>query len=292
MVREKEFSSLQGLMGREYARASGEAGEVAPAIFEHYLPRFAGDVLPETGTGTVLALADKVDSLVGCFGAGLVPTGSADPYALRRQATGLVRILLEKGIHLSVSELVAAAMRLYGDKLSVGEGELKESVSTFIRQRLQTLLVEAGGRTDMVESVLDAGIDDLALVTARLEALKRFETDQRFPILVTAFKRAYNITKGGAAGEVTERLFEDKAESDLYGAYQAILPEFRPLVAAKRFGEAMDLLLGLAVPIDTFFSSVMVMVDDEALRRNRLNLLGAITVCFLQIANLSRMESS
>lgn len=292
MVREKEFSSLQGLMGCEYARVGGEKAEVARAIFEHYLPKFAGDALPETAGGTVLALADKVDSLVGCFGIGLVPTGSEDPYALRRQATGLVRILLEKGIHLSVSELVAVSTKLYGGKLSVGEQELRESLASFIKQRLQTLLVDAGSRADMVESVLDVGVDDLALVTARLEALKKFEADRRFPVLVTAFKRAYNITKGEVGGEVAPRLFQDKAEGDLHGVYESILPEFNSLVAAKRFEEAMNLLLELAIPIDTFFTSVMVMVEDESLKRNRLNLLGAITRRFLEIANLSKMESS
>ncbi|HVP57860.1 MAG TPA: glycine--tRNA ligase subunit beta [bacterium] len=292
MVREKEFASLQGVMGREYARVAGEAGEVAQAIFEHYLPRFAGDILPATTTGTVLALADKLDSLVGCFGVGLVPTGSEDPYALRRQATGLVRILLEKGIHLPVSEMVAVATRFYGGKLSVRETDLRQSLSGFIGQRLETLLVEAGNRVDMVKSVLDVDLDDMALATARLEALKKFETDQRFPVFVTAFKRAYNITKGDVSGEVAPHLFQDKAESDLHASYLAILPEFKSLVAEKRFEEAMNLLLGLARPIDTFFTSVMVMAEDEGLKRNRLNLLGTITRRFLEIANFSKMESS
>jgi len=140
--------------------------------------------------------------------------------------------------------------------------------------------------------VLDVGLDDLALVTARLAALKQFEADRRFPVLITAFKRAYNITKGEVAGEVVPRLFQDKSEGDLHGVYEAMLPEFNSLVAEKRFGEAMNLLLGLAVPIDTFFTSVMVMVEDESLRRNRLDLLGAITRRFLEIANFSKMESS
>jgi glycyl-tRNA synthetase beta chain len=292
MVREKEFSSLQGLMGCEYARVAGEPSEVALAIFEQYLPRFAGDALPETATGTVLALADKVDSLVGCFGIGLVPTGSEDPYALRRQATGLVRLLVEKSIHLSMSDLLGVAAGLYGGKLSTGEPELKATLSGFIKQRLQTLFVEAGNRPDMVESILDVGLDDLALATARLEALKKFEADQRFPVLVTAFKRAYNITKGEVAGDVVPGLFQDNSERDLHGAYEAMLPQFNSLVAEKRFEEAMNLLLGLAAPIDTFFMSVMVMAEDERLKRNRLNLLGTITRCFLKIANLSKMESS
>ena len=292
MVREKEFSSLQGLMGEEYAKASGEDHEVARAIFEHYLPRFAGESLPETAAGTVLALADKIDSLVGCFGVGLVPTGSEDPYGLRRQATGFARILIEKGIHLSVGDLVGDCTRLYGDRLSASETELKESVSSFVRQRLATLLVEAGSRADMVESVLDAGIDDPALVASRLEAVKEFEADERFKILVTAFKRAYNITKGEVTGEVAVDLFEDQAETDLFKAYQEVLPQFNSMISTRRFRDAMHLLLELALPIDTFFGKVMVMVEDQSLKRNRLNLLGTITRRFLEIANFSRMESS
>lgn len=292
MVREKEFASLQGVMGQEYARASGEDAEVARAIFEHYLPRFAGDVLPEAATGTVLALADKIDSLVGCFGVGLAPTGSEDPYGLRRQATGFIRILTEKGIHLSLDDLVARSMALYGTRLTAAPDRLKADVLAFLRQRIATLLVDGGARADLVDSVLEAGMDDPALVTVRLAAVKEFEADERFGLLVTAFKRAFNITKGEVKGEVTESLFEHPAEGDLYSRYNGLLPAFDSLVAKRSFGEAMDLLLELARPIDTFFTSVMVMAENPRVRQNRLNLLGGITRCFLAIADFSRMESS
>jgi glycyl-tRNA synthetase beta chain len=292
MVREKEFASLQGAMGREYARASGEDGEVAEAVFEHYLPRFAGDVLPETATGTVLALADKIDSLVGCFGVGLAPTGSEDPYGLRRQATGFVRILSEKAIHLSMDDLISRSMSLYGKRLTVAPDRLRADVLAFLRQRIATLLVDGGARADLVDSVLEAGMDDPALVTVRLAAVKEFEADPRFGLLVTAFKRAFNITKGEVTGEVNESLFEHQAEGDLHSRYKALVPAFDSLIASRRFGEAMDLLLELAGPIDTFFTSVMVMAEDRQVRQNRLNLLGGITRSFLAIANFARMESS
>jgi glycyl-tRNA synthetase beta chain len=292
MVREKEFSSLQGLMGQEYAKALGEGEGVARAIFEHYLPRFAGDVLPETPAGIALALADKLDGLVGCFGIGLIPTGSEDPYALRRQATGFVRILMERGIHVSVGDLVSASIKLYRDGLQSSGAETGEKVLAFLRQRLQTLLVEAGSRADMVDGVLEAGFDDPALAAARLAAVKEFEADERFKVLVTAFKRAHNITKGEATGDVVEKLLEEKAEADLYASYRAILPGFNDLMSRKQFREAMALLLDIALPIDVFFGKVMVMVDRDDLKTNRLNLLGAITRRFLEIANFSRMESS
>lgn len=292
MIREKEFSSLQGLMGREYAQALGENEGVARAIFEHYLPRFAGDVLPETPAGIALALGDKLDSLVGCFGVGLIPTGSEDPYALRRQATGFVRILMERGIHVPVGDLVSASIGLYAGGLKAGRAETAEKVLAFLRQRLETLLVEAGNRADMVDSVLEAGFDDPALAAARLAAVREFESDQRFKVLVTAFKRAYNITKGEVTGEVVEGLLEEKAEADLYTSYRQILPEFNLLMGRKQFREAMALLLELALPIDVFFGKVMVMADRNDLKTNRLNLLGAITRRFLEIANFSKMESS
>ena len=290
MVREKEFSSLQGLMGKAYAAAACEAPEVAEAILEHYLPRFAGDILPSTPTGTVLALADKIDTLVGCFGIELIPTGSQDPYGLRRQATGFVRILMERGIHLGVADAVSEAYRLYDAGLPVSDHVVSEQLLGFLGQRVETLLVDGGERRDMVAAVVAVGIDDPALLTKRLSAVKTFEQDERFGTLVTAFKRAYNITKGEIEGEIDKGLLQDEAESDLYGAYESIHHKFNNLIYEQNFASALALLLELSVPIDVFFDQVMVMVDDERLRQNRLNMLGHITDLFLQIADFSRME--
>ncbi len=291
MVREKEFSSLQGTMGREYAGESGEDEEVSVAIYEHYLPRFAGDILPETEAGSMLALADKLDSIVGCFGVGLLPTGSEDPYALRRQAIGVVRILIEKEIHLKLDEACSTSIELYGDKLTAGRDDLREWLWDFFESRIQTLLVDAGNRPDMVASAL-GGADrtDPVMVATKLEAIKEFEKDERFGKLMTAFKRACNITKGMDGGEVDESLFEDAAEGELYRAYAGILDEFNSAIREKRFRDALQALLELAEPIDVFFDGVMVMAEDEKLKVNRLNLLGAITGLFLTIADFSRLE--
>jgi glycyl-tRNA synthetase beta chain len=291
MVREKEFSSLQGLMGMEYARALGEPDRVATAVFEHYLPRFAGDRLPETPEGMALALADKVDALVGCFGVGLVPTGSEDPYALRRQATGLVRILVEKTVHVSLSEAVQAAISLYGGRLKADSTGLEKQVLGFLRQRLQTVLVDSGRRPDIVESVLGSGFDDPAMVTARLDAVESFLDDERFPALLTAFKRACNITRDREGGEPDEALFESGAETELYRTYSRILSPYEEAIAERRFTDALRTLGDLAGPIDAFFDEVMVMAEDPELRRNRLDLLGGITGLFLRVADLSRIEA-
>ena len=298
MVREKEFSSLQGLMGREYALASGHDKEVAAAIFEHYLPRFAGDILPDTPTGQILALADKIDSIVGCFGVGLIPTGSEDPYALRRQATGVVRILVEKGIHLDVDSAVIKAKEIYGDRLTADEGERPPDVYRFLEQRLQTLLVDAGNRPDMVQSALrGAGVKDPLLMVKKLEAIKQFQDDERFETLITVFKRAWNISvsaskTGGKADDPDPALLDAEAESRLFKVYRYTQTKFKDLIENQDFHNALAALLELAGPINVFFDEVMVMVDDEKLKQNRLNLLGKITDLFLEIADFSSMDVS
>jgi glycyl-tRNA synthetase beta chain len=292
MVREKEFSSLQGLMGMEYARHSGEDKEVAAAIFEHYLPRFAGDVLPDTMTGSLLAVADKLDSIVGCFGIGLIPTGSEDPYALRRQGTGLTRILIEKRLPLPLGEAIRQSIQLYGDRLGHFDETPADAIETFLKQRIQTVLMDAGNRPGIAEGVIEQNDLVPALIADKVEAVREFESDPRFETLVTVFKRAYNITTTQeSGGSFDESLLKEKAEADLYGAYSKLKPEFDEFMAAREYGKAMELLLELAQPIDVFFTEVMVMVDDEALKLNRLSLLGTITGLFLKIADFSRVEA-
>lgn len=292
MVREKEFASLQGYMGGKYAEASGEAPEVSKGIFEHYLPRFADDMLPESECGLVVALADKVDTLTGCFGVGLIPTGSEDPYALRRQATGIARILIEREIHLSLSEIFGESIRLYGDKVGGEASDLEAKLIDFVKQRVETLLVERGHRYDLVAGVVDAGIDDPALIMKRIAAVEEFERHEKFASLITAFKRAHNITKGGFDGDPDPALFEDDAERDLFRAYRDILDDYHTYMREKDFRGALDILSGLSAPVDEFFDSVMVMTEDETLRTNRLRLLSRITHLFLAIANFSRLETS
>ena len=296
MVREKEFASLQGLMGKEYAAASGEDREVAAAIFEHYLPRFAGDILPSTPTGTVLALADKLDTLVGCFGAGMIPTGSQDPYGLRRQATGLVRILAEKGIDLDVEALIRFWIDAFGGILPAKDDDLQFRVVDFIEQRVETLMVDEGYRVDMVRAVAGGGSLNPAQIRKKLEDIHEFEPDPRFAVVMTAFNRAYNITmdvrKQVDEGEATvdRALLKEDAERNLYTSYQTILQGFADLVGEERYRDAMALLLELSSPIDVFFDEVMVMDKDEKLKRNRLHLLGNITALFLKIADFSQLE--
>jgi glycyl-tRNA synthetase beta chain len=223
---------------------------------------------------------------------GLIPTGSEDPYALRRQATGIARILIEREIHLSLSEIFGESIRLYSDKLGGEASDLEAKLIDFVKQRVETLLVERGYRYDLVAGVVDAGIDDPALIMKRIAAVEGFERREKFASLVTAFKRAHNITKGGFDGDPDPALFEDDAERDLFKAYRDILDDYHTYMREKDFRGALDLLSGLSAPVDEFFDRVMVMTEDEALRINRLRLLSRITHLFLAIANFSRLETS
>ena len=230
---------------------------------------------------------------------GLIPTGSEDPYALRRQAIGVVRILLEQGIHVDLEEAVIAAAGTYGKKLTGDTGSLPGEVYVFLEQRLQTLLVDAGNRADMVTSVLGAhgGVRDPLLMEKKLEAVKGFESDERFDTLITVFKRAFNICVstgklGPRVDDPDPSLFESEAESRLFKVYQDTQAKFKDLMESQDFHEGLAALLELAGPINVFFDEVMVMAEDEKLKQNRLNLLGRITNLFLEIADFSKMDVS
>lgn len=287
MVRDgKEFTELQGTMGREYALASGEPQSVAVAIYEHYLPRFAGDDLPGTRIGTILSIADKIDSIVGCFTAGLVPTGSQDPYALRRQAIGIVRMIDEKGLTLRFTDLVNEAARGHGVE---DGGELSESVLDFVRQRARVFYIDAGYAYDLVDAVLEASLDELSGVRPRLTALSHFRKNEDFAGLVIGARRVMNILKGqpthghdpGSLVEPSSLALEEaraRASVDVEGA-----------IGAGDFDRAVKELLRLRKPIDDFFDDVMVMVDDDGIRNMRLGLLAEVRRLFLLIADFARV---
>jgi glycyl-tRNA synthetase beta chain len=282
----KEFTELQGTMGREYALASGEDQSVAVAIYEHYLPRFAGDHLPDTSIGTILSIADKIDSIVGCFSAGLVPTGSQDPYALRRQAIGIVRMIDEKGLGLSLADLVAEAGRGYG----VDDGtELAGSVLDFVRQRARVFYMDAGYAYDLVDAVLEAWLDELSGVRPRLTALSHFRENEDFEGLVIGARRVMNILKGQPEHRYAASALIEPSSRALEKARARASVEVDRAVAGGDFDRAVKELLKLRKPIDNFFDDVMVMVEDEELRNIRLGLLAEVRRLFLQIADFARV---
>ncbi len=284
-----EFPSLQGQMGREYALLANEPEAVARAIREHYRPRFAADDVPGTDAGALVSLADKLDTLVGCFGIGLVPSGSEDPYALRRQALAVLAILLGKGYVVGLTEMVDEAMRLLSGKIERQDEACRREILDYFRGRLSWLLTNEGHRYDTVEAVLTAGFDRVPDAKARAEALSRFREDALFEPFTVVCKRAMNIIKDNRDGDVQEGLFKADAEGSLYGATQRLEAQIPSLTADAKYPDALHAIAALRDPIDAFFDGVMVMDEDEAVRRNRLALLTRVAALVAPIADFSKI---
>lgn len=285
-----EFPELQGVMGREYALRSGEEPEVAEGIFEHYLPRFAGDVLPATTVGRILSLADKLDTIVGCFTIGIQPTGSQDPYALRRQALGICNIILDGNYDFSLNEVVAKAQVLYSQKLlKAGRKEIIRELEEFFRQRMKTLLGDRGFAYDIVEAVLSAGKDDILGTVKRVEAMDCFRKEPAFNAVITAYNRANNLSRKFEETVVLPQLFHHSAEKELYEELNRIRQDVSEFVEKKDYSRAFLLVAALREPVDRFFEAVMVMVEDERIRDNRLALLKNVVALVAPLADLSKI---
>ncbi|HXC62128.1 MAG TPA: glycine--tRNA ligase subunit beta, partial [Nitrospiria bacterium] len=268
-----EFPKLQGIMGREYARIQGEPGAVAVAIGEQYLPRFAGDELPAGMAGKILSLADKMDTIAGCFGVGLVPTGSEDPYGLRRQAFGILQILVQGKHRLSLTVFVNEAIKHLKNRIKKDPAQLQRELRDFLQQRLESHLLSEVLRYDLIGAVLARRADDPYDVTLRANALARFRSQPGFKPLVLAAKRLSNILKETGAGEVHPEFFKESAENELYDS----LTKTQPLVEAKireqQYDDVLRLLTKLHEPIQLFFEKVLVMAPEDQIRQNRLALL-------------------
>ncbi|SJZ71518.1 glycine--tRNA ligase subunit beta [Selenihalanaerobacter shriftii] len=286
-----EFSKLQGVMGREYAKLSGEDEVVAEAIFEHYLPRHATDILPESTTGQLVSIADKIDNIVGCFGVGLIPTGSQDPYALRRQAQGIVRIILETELNLNLDELVENALTLLDDnnKLKRDADEVKEEVMGFFKQRLEWFMNKQDIRYDVRDAILATEFADIKDAFERAEALMEFREKEKFENLISAYNRARNLAVKTNNDQIDLELFTDSSEEELYNAYLTVQEKLQQLLNEKNYVSALHELVKLQEPIDKFFNSVMVMADDETVKENRLALLKNIVNIFTKVADLSEI---
>lgn len=284
-----EFPELQGVIGREYALKGGEDPEVAQAIFEHYLPRFSGDKLPETETGAILSLAEKLDNLVGCFSVGLLPTGTSDPFALRRQAIGLIQILISRGYRLSLKEAIGWAWDLLGSR--VEKPEAWEEVLTFVLGRFEGIMASEGYGKDEIAAVLEVQNDDLVDAQKRIRALHNFRSTEDFDSLAIAFKRVANILKGQDYPDVIrEDLFKEREEEALYRTYLKVKERVEPLLGQEDYEGALSVLVELRPVVDLFFDKVLVMAEEKALRENRLALLGALWGLFRRIADISKIS--
>jgi len=287
-----EFPELQGIMGGYYARHEGLRDGVAIAIEDHYKPRFAGDALPRNHTGTVLALADKLETLVGLFGIGALPTGDKDPFALRRHALGVIRILIEKNLPLAVDALVQAAEAVFASEHKTHE--LLSPLMVFFADRLSVLLREQGYSAQEVDAVLALHPTRLGDVPRRLAAVRSFAALPEAAPLAAANKRVGNILKKSDAvlgAAVEQALLVEPAEAVLHAALAAIAPLADAAFAAGDYSASLQALAGLKAPVDAFFEAVMVNAEDAALRANRLALLGDLHAAMNRVADLSRLAS-
>jgi len=286
-----EFPELQGIMGREYSRLEGEDPRVSLAIFEHYLPTEAGGDLPSDSVGAFVSIADKIDTICGCFGVGLIPTGSADPYALRRSAIGILNIILDRGYRIGIPELVAQSLAQLEVKLTRPSGEVQAEVVEFIRLRLANMMTGRGFATDLVDAVLAARFDEPCDVVARIEALAALKGAPDFEPLAVAFKRVGNIIKGGVNDAIRSDLFEADCERVLAAAVAATRQAVTDQIGRGDYGRALQTIAGLRGPVDDFFDGVMVMADDDRVKTNRLALLTQVAALFADIADFTRIAA-
>ncbi|MFH0903131.1 MAG: glycine--tRNA ligase subunit beta, partial [Pseudomonadota bacterium] len=285
-----EFPELQGIIGQHYARLAGEQQEVADAIFEHYLPRGAGDRLPRGALGAALGIADRLDTIAGCFAVGLQPTGSADPFGLRRAALAVLNILIGRGWRFPLRELLAAAGGQIASKVPFSD-EVAGQVLDFFAGRLRGLLCEGKELpTDCVDAALTAGWYDVPDALARAEAVSRLRERPDFEPLGIAFKRVANILKGEKPrGEPDAGLWAHPSERALWERFVAIRQEARARISSRDYDAALRELALLKPEVDRFFDNVMVMDKDPALRNNRLALLGSINATFNEIADFRQL---
>jgi len=285
-----EFPKLQGIVGREYARLSKEKPEVSEAIYEHYLPGFAGDRLPSGPVGDIVSIADKMDTIVGCFGVGLVPTGTADPFGLRRQALGIIRIIVEKKYPFSLRELIDESEKQLKEKMERTVEEVRNDVLDFFRVRYQNFLLDRKVPFDVTEAVLSVSFDELPDVQGRIDALQKAREWKDFESIVIAFKRAMNILKGSPPkGQITPSLFAESAEQNLYQSFLKAKEKIESLLRKRDYPAALLEMTRMKKPIDDFFDGVMVMVEDGTIRNNRLALLEEIGKLFLRVADFSKL---
>jgi glycyl-tRNA synthetase beta chain len=290
-----EFPRLQGIMGRYYARHAGEPEAVAHAIEAHYLPRYAGDRLPETLAGQCLAIADRLDTLIGIFAAGLKPTGEKDPYGLRRAAIGILKIITGKKLDLNLRELLQDAAS--GFDSAVKAGAVIDEVFDYILGRLRSEYEDNVGEPftpQQIEAVLSLRPPRPLDFDRRVRAVKVFSALPEAASLAAANKRIANILKksgGDATDAVEPGLLREAAEKRLHDEIERMIPGIEPLCVSGRYEEALLKLAGLRGPVDEFFDAVMVMTEDEAVKRNRLALLQRVHRAFTRIADIACLQT-
>jgi len=286
-----EFPELQGIAGTYYARLEGENDEVAEALGEQYLPKFAGDVLPKTKTGTTIALSDRLDTLVGIFGIGQAPTGSKDPFALRRSAIGILRLIIENNLDVTIEALVNSALHAYG-ALITDPNKTRSDAVAFLEGRYRAKYEDQGVQVDVIQAVQAMSPASPLDFDKRVNAVNHFRNLPEAAALAAANKRVANILAKEAApeGSVVEANLVEDAEKALFAELAKITPVVEPLFAAKDYTAALSALAALRVPVDAFFDGVMVMADDAELKANRLRMLAQLRDLFTKVADISVLQ--
>jgi len=283
-----EFTELQGIMGRDYAKVGGENEEVCQAIFEHYLPRYAGDILPETNAGIALSIADKLDSIAGFFAIGIKPSGSQDPYALRRQALGILSILLDKKLSVNLNNLINAALDNYSN-LEFNKEEVASQIVEFFVERVKNLFKDLGIRYDVIDAVLNNNLNDISDIHTRALELNRWLQKDELVEMLTAFNRVSTLAQKATIDIVKEELLKEDAEIKLYNGFKEIKLNVESLLVDKKYNQALDAFATLRPLVDNLFDNVMVMDKDESVKENRLGLLKQIYSTMLTICDLSKI---
>ncbi|MEC0181438.1 glycine--tRNA ligase subunit beta [Paenibacillus peoriae] len=286
-----EFPELQGVMGEDYARKAGEKEEVARAVFEHYQPRFAGETVPSTNAGAIVSIADKIDTITGCFSIGIIPTGSQDPYALRRQAAGIVQILLDRKLSATLSDVFNIAIDVHRNlgNMKRSADEIRKELHDFFGLRVKKLLSETL-RYDVVDAVLAAGFDDVASVVNRGDALMAaVQTGDRFKSTVESFNRVSNLAAKAVHKSVNTGEFTEQGEKALYEAWHGVYESYNAALREGDATQALALASSITPAVTAFFDSVMVMAEDDAVRNNRLALLAAIDSELKRFADFSKL---
>lgn len=284
-----EFPELQGLMGEKYAFAQGEHPLAAKAISEHYLPKNADGEIPLTFEGLTVSMADKMDTIVGCFAAGIEPTGSQDPYALRRQAAGICSMILGRSVLVSLTALIEQAISHYPAHIVGDKDALCQRVYGFFEQRIRNVLNDRGFRYDVIEAVVTCGYDNLTETLLRAEALNKMQTTDTFAKVLTAFTRANNLAKKAVGNQVAEAYLVEAVEKQLWQDVQLAEQAIATQVQNRQYAEALTVISTLEEAISAFFDGVMVMDENEAVKNNRLALLARVSSLGRHIADLTKI---
>lgn len=285
-----EFTELQGKMGMEYANVSGENEIVSLAIYEQYLPRFSDDELPSTTAGSILSITDKLDTIAGLFAIDIKPTGSQDPFALRRSALGIINIIIDKKLNLPLKEIIDYALYIYVEEngLAFDYNKTKNQVLEFFRGRIRNMFLDLDMRYDVIDAVLNSKTDDIYDIKIRIDKLNEWLNNKDAEGILNSFNRISTLAEKTESSEVKRDLL-DKEELQLYDNYNSIEERFITNIKRKEYNKALDILASLTESIDDYFENVMVMVEDEEIKENRLALLRKIYDSMLMVCDLSKI---